>query len=234
MIAEFADYSHRKVVGLELPVDLKLAWTSDPTLASCLLPDMSRNKCGSRQPTGYWNTPTNSWMLSLTSPERIYSDASKMVKCKIQTVTSKMLLNLYKLQSCLTLFYVRQQCAHSLFVQKHCSIVKKYVCIHVCRCIITTYEYRFNCYIVHCKHCSKFRPNSVWLLPDKMSVYGSKKGCLHKQYVNCIWHVIYSKNVNLYQIATMPNCLDIVGTILQWISCINPKTSGCQLYPARK
>jgi len=52
MIAELVDSSHRKAVGFEFPVDLKLALASDPALALCLLPDKMRNKCGSYQPTG--------------------------------------------------------------------------------------------------------------------------------------------------------------------------------------
>lgn len=43
--AELADYSHWEV-GLALPEDVKIAETSDLTLASCLLPDMWRIECG--------------------------------------------------------------------------------------------------------------------------------------------------------------------------------------------
>lgn len=52
MIADFEEYSARKVVGLEVPEKLKLDGTSDPTMAHCLLPEI-RNMCGSYQSTEY-------------------------------------------------------------------------------------------------------------------------------------------------------------------------------------
>lgn len=104
-----------KVAGLELPADLKLARTSDPTLASCLLPDMRRNKCGSYQPTGYWNTPTNSCVLSFAFfRKKSIEIQAKWSNAKFSHCLCNALKHLFQLQSDLTLFQVRQSGANNL------------------------------------------------------------------------------------------------------------------------